>query len=163
MSDWYIANDNPGAWRVASIRSTGSISRTIPAIPLYSVATTLHTYNATDRAVLRHCVNNVQRGENRITHQNIAVDDAVVVRRHIAVQISKHRVHRRHIVLVVSTVITLQTPLLVTEVVGNAQILRKCDERVRYREENGEEVVVALEQSQRYERVGNVGRNVILR
>ena len=62
-----------------------------------------------------------------------------------------------------STVITLQTPLLVTEVVGNAQILRKCDERVRYREENGEEVVVALEQSQRHERVGNVRRNVMLR
>ena len=57
----------------------------------------------------------------------------------------------------------LQTPLLVAEVVGNAQILRERDERVRYREENGEEVVVALEQSQRYERVGNVGRNVILR
>lgn len=57
----------------------------------------------------------------------------------------------------------LQTPLLVAEVVGNAQILRERDERVRYREENGEEVVVALEQSQRHERVGNVRRNVMLR
>ena len=163
MIDRYIAKDNPGAWRVASIKSTGSMSRTMPAIPLYFMTPALLTHNALNRAILHHCIHHVQDGKDRITYQNVAVDDAVVVRRHIAVQIRKHGVHGRHIVHVVPTVITLRAPLLVTEVVRNAQILRERDERVRYREENGEEVVIALEQGQRNERVSNVRRNVVLR